>query len=38
MTAIINEADASGDYRWTVGDKRFSLGLFRGSPELDIRF
>jgi type 2 lantibiotic biosynthesis protein LanM len=30
MMAIITAADARGDYRWDVGDRRFNLGLFRG--------
>jgi type 2 lantibiotic biosynthesis protein LanM len=30
MGAILAAADANGDYRWDVGDKRFNLGLFRG--------
>jgi type 2 lantibiotic biosynthesis protein LanM len=30
IMAIVTAAGLRGDYLWTVGDKRFSLGLFRG--------
>jgi lantibiotic modifying enzyme len=28
--AVVETAAANGDYRWNVGKRRFSLGLFRG--------
>jgi class II lanthipeptide synthase len=30
MAAVIDNAAASGDYRWNVGKRQFNLGLFRG--------
>jgi type 2 lantibiotic biosynthesis protein LanM len=30
LAAILDEAAASGDYRWNSGKGRFNLGLFRG--------
>lgn len=30
MRAIVQEADARGDYVWDISDKRFNIGLFRG--------
>ncbi len=30
MAAVMEDAAASGDYRWNVGKRQFNLGLFRG--------
>ena len=30
MAAVMENAAASGDYRWNVGKRQFNLGLFRG--------
>jgi type 2 lantibiotic biosynthesis protein LanM len=30
LMAVVETAAANGDYRWNVGKRRFSLGLFRG--------
>jgi type 2 lantibiotic biosynthesis protein LanM len=30
LAAVIEEAAASGDYRWNSGKRQFNLGLFRG--------
>jgi type 2 lantibiotic biosynthesis protein LanM len=30
LMAVVETAAASGDYRWNVGQRRFSLSLFRG--------
>jgi type 2 lantibiotic biosynthesis protein LanM len=30
MAAVVQQASASGDYRWNSGERRFNLGLFRG--------
>lgn len=30
MGAVVQQASASGDYRWNSGERRFNLGLFRG--------
>jgi type 2 lantibiotic biosynthesis protein LanM len=30
LAAILNEAAATGDYRWNSGKRQFNLGLFRG--------
>jgi type 2 lantibiotic biosynthesis protein LanM len=30
LTAVLQAAAATGDYRWNSGKKRFNLGLFRG--------
>jgi lantibiotic modifying enzyme len=30
LTAVLELAASTGDYRWGVGSKRFHLGLFRG--------
>jgi lantibiotic modifying enzyme len=30
LTAVLERAAATGDYRWNSGKRRFNLGLFRG--------
>ena len=30
LTAVLDTAAATGDFRWTSGNRRFNLGLFRG--------
>jgi class II lanthipeptide synthase len=30
LTAVLESAASTGDYRWNVGERRFNLGLFRG--------
>jgi lantibiotic modifying enzyme len=30
LTAVLDGSEASGDYRWNSGSRRFNLGLFRG--------
>ncbi|OAF17402.1 hypothetical protein AXW67_09460 [Bradyrhizobium neotropicale] len=30
MAAVMEDAAASGDYRWSIGKRQFNLGLFRG--------
>jgi len=30
LLAVLQQAAASGDYRWNAGKRRFNLGLFRG--------
>ena len=30
MADVMEDAAASGDYRWNVGKRQFNLGLFRG--------
>jgi type 2 lantibiotic biosynthesis protein LanM len=30
LTAVVERAAATGDYRWNVGKRQFNLGLFRG--------
>jgi len=30
MSAVLKTAVSGGDYRWTIGDRQFNLGLFRG--------
>jgi lantibiotic modifying enzyme len=30
MAAVMQQASATGDYRWNSGERRFNLGLFRG--------
>ncbi|MGE0217444.1 type 2 lanthipeptide synthetase LanM family protein [Mycolicibacterium sp.] len=30
LAAVLDGAAATGDFRWTGGDRRFNLGLFRG--------
>ena len=30
LTAVLESASATGDFRWTSGERRFNLGLFRG--------
>jgi lantibiotic modifying enzyme len=30
LRAVLERADAAGDYRWNSGKRQFNLGLFRG--------
>jgi lantibiotic modifying enzyme len=30
MAVVVQQASATGDYRWNSGERRFNLGLFRG--------
>ena len=30
LTAVLDTAATTGDFRWTSGNRRFNLGLFRG--------
>ena len=30
LAAVMQDAAASGDYRWNIGKRQFNLGLFRG--------
>jgi lantibiotic modifying enzyme len=30
LTAVLEQAAVTGDYRWNSGKRQFNLGLFRG--------